>query len=127
MITTLTIEEVVDIHDTILSSEPGSLGYYGDHRLGGAIGRIDNAVHYDGLDDVFDIAAFYIEAIAMGHCFVDANKRTALVSAITFMEFYEITIPDEEDLAWMVEDFVKQEITREDVSTILSSLAITNN
>ncbi|MEZ9997898.1 type II toxin-antitoxin system death-on-curing family toxin [Vibrio sp. 10N.261.46.A3] len=127
MITTLSIEEVVDIHDTILNTAPGREGYYGDNKLGGAIGRIDNAVYYGGLDDVFDIAALYIEAIAMGHCFVDANKRTAFVSAITFLEFYDITIPDEENLAWMVEDFVKRDIAREEVSAILSSLAITND
>ncbi|EHH1079224.1 type II toxin-antitoxin system death-on-curing family toxin [Vibrio parahaemolyticus] len=48
-------------------------------RLGGALGRIDDHIYYNDLNEVYDIAALYIEAIAKGHCFADANKRTSLV------------------------------------------------
>ncbi|MCG9660598.1 hypothetical protein [Vibrio mediterranei] len=62
----LSIDDVVTIHDSILETERGAAGYHGDDRLGGALGRIDNQIQYNGLDDVFDIAAWYVEAIAMG-------------------------------------------------------------
>jgi prophage maintenance system killer protein len=40
---------------------------------------------YAGLDDVFESAGMYAEAIARGRTFADANKRTALVSALTYL------------------------------------------
>ena len=48
--------------------------------------RISNHAHYAGLGDVFGIAALYAEAIARGHVFNDANKRTALTCAISYLE-----------------------------------------
>jgi death-on-curing family protein len=36
-----------------------------------------NRILYAELDDIFDIAAMYAVAIARGHVFNDANKRTA--------------------------------------------------
>ncbi|WP_261318313.1 type II toxin-antitoxin system death-on-curing family toxin [Burkholderia cepacia] len=43
-----------------------------------ALHRVENHAHYAGLDDVFGIAATYATAIARGHVFNDANKRTGL-------------------------------------------------
>ncbi|MCX8941266.1 type II toxin-antitoxin system death-on-curing family toxin [Vibrio parahaemolyticus] len=123
---TLTTDDVINIHDTILDTERGLHGYHGDNALGGALGRIENQVNYGGIDDVFEIAAWYVESIARGHCFADANKRTALVSALTYLELNDITIPDDERLADMVEDLVKREITREDVALIFEAMALTN-
>lgn len=122
----LTIDDVINIHDTILNTERGLQGYHGDNALGGALGRIESQIIYGGLDDVFEVAAWYVESISRGHCFADANKRTALVSALTYLELNDITIPDDERLADVVEDLVKREITREDVAMILASIAITN-
>ncbi len=119
----LTEKEVVKIHDEILITEPGAKGCNGD-KLAGALSRIESAIHYDKLDDIFEVAALYIEAIAMGHCFVDCNKRTALSSAITFLEFHDIIIRSEEKLADLVEDLVKKEISRSDVATVLRHITL---
>ncbi len=120
----LTIEDVIAIHDEILSNERGSKGYYGDDRLGGAIGRVCNHVDYDGMDDLFEIAALYIEVISKGHCFVDANKRTALMAASTFLELHDVSLKTNKDLAYVVESFVKNEIDRNDMADILRYLSI---
>ena len=50
---TLTIDDVIAIHDIILDTEPGREGYHGDN----AFGRIDNQVMYAGINDIFDVAA----------------------------------------------------------------------
>jgi death-on-curing protein len=70
-------EEVVeDIHDRVLN--PGELrGRAGDKSLAGALARVENHLSYGMIGDVFDLAAMYAVAIATGHCFNDANKRTA--------------------------------------------------
>ena len=44
---TLTTDDVINIHDTILDTERGLHGYHGDNALGGALGRIENQINYD--------------------------------------------------------------------------------
>jgi len=70
-------EDAVDrLHDTVLN--PGELqGRAQDKSLAGALARVENRVAYGMVEDVFDLAAAYAEAIAQGHCFNDGNKRTA--------------------------------------------------
>lgn len=72
----LTAELVEAIHDRVLN--PGELpGRALDKSLEGALARVDNRLAYDLIGDAFDLAAAYAVAIAQGHCFNDANKRTA--------------------------------------------------
>ncbi|HSF63912.1 MAG TPA: type II toxin-antitoxin system death-on-curing family toxin, partial [Paracoccaceae bacterium] len=69
--------ELVDaIHDAVLN--PGELaGRALDKSLDGALARVDNRLAYGLIVDAYDLAAAYAVAIAQGHCFNDANKRTA--------------------------------------------------
>jgi death-on-curing protein len=72
----LSSELVEAIHDAVLN--PGELpGRALDKSLEGALARVDNRLLYGMIEDVFDLAAAYATAIATGHCFNDANKRTA--------------------------------------------------
>ena len=67
---------VVKIHDSALN--PGELaGMALDKSLEGALARVDNRLVYGMIEDVFDLAAAYCVAVATGHVFNDANKRTA--------------------------------------------------
>ena len=72
----LSAELVERIHDHVLN--PGELpGRARDKSLEGALARVDNRLTYGMIADAFDLAAAYAIAIAQGHCFNDANKRTA--------------------------------------------------
>ncbi len=72
----LTVETVEAIHDAVLN--PGELqGRAMGKSLESALARVDNRILYGLVGDVFDLAALYAMAIARGHCFNDANKRTA--------------------------------------------------
>jgi len=72
----LSTEMVDRLHDEVLN--PGELsGRALDKSLDGALGRVENRLGYGMIDDAFDLAAAYAVAIAQGHCFNDANKRTA--------------------------------------------------
>lgn len=72
----LTVEEVVEIHDSVIN--PGELqGLAGSKSLEGALSRVDFRISYGVIQDEFDLAATYAVAIAQGHVFNDANKRTA--------------------------------------------------
>ena len=75
----LSADLVEMIHDAVLN--PGELvGRAGDKSLEGTLARVDNRLSYGLIADVFDLAAAYAVAIAQGHCFNDANKRTAFRS-----------------------------------------------
>lgn len=73
---TLTADQVITMHDLALN--PGELpGLARDKSLEGALARVDNRLAYGLINDAFDLAAAYAIAISQGHCFNDANKRTA--------------------------------------------------
>lgn len=81
----LTAELVEAIHDEVLN--PGELpGMAMNKSLDSALARVDNRIAYGMIDDLFDIAAMYAMAIAQGHCFNDANKRTAHQSMDAFLD-----------------------------------------
>ncbi|MBU3030822.1 type II toxin-antitoxin system death-on-curing family toxin [Paracoccus sp. XHP0099] len=64
------------IHDAVLN--PGELtGTALDKSLEGALARVENRLAFGMIDDVFALAAACAKAVAQGHCFNDANKRTA--------------------------------------------------
>ena len=72
----LTPELVEAIHDAVLNT--GELqGRALNKSLEGALARVDNRLAYGMIDDAFALAAAYAIAVAQGHCFNDANKRTA--------------------------------------------------
>ena len=75
----LTLDDVVTLHERAIN--PGELqGLAGSKSLEGALSRIDFRITYGVIQDVFDLAATYAVAIAQGHVFNDANKRTAYAS-----------------------------------------------
>ncbi|MFL7033273.1 type II toxin-antitoxin system death-on-curing family toxin [Vibrio lentus] len=91
----LEAEDVIEIHDDILANEPG---LHGTHhgKVEGVIGRVKSIYSYsDDIDNAFDLAAHYGVAIARGHGFNDANKRTAFVTMVTVLEVNKFPIPEE--------------------------------
>ncbi|MBB1490932.1 MULTISPECIES: type II toxin-antitoxin system death-on-curing family toxin [unclassified Paracoccus (in: a-proteobacteria)] len=69
-------ELVEEVHDIVLN--PGELpGRARDKSLEGALARVENRLSYGMIEDVYALATAYAMAIAQGHCFNDANKRTA--------------------------------------------------
>lgn len=117
-------EKVMEIHDLILSQEPG---LHGDHGLGpleGALSRVANRIEYEALDDVIEIAAMYAVALSRGHVFNDANKRTALVTALTYLSIQGIDIPRSDELEEIMVDVAQGELDYKQLSELLWSLAI---
>ena len=100
----LSVELVEVIHDAVLN--PGELpGRARDKSLEGALARVDNRILYGMIEDVFDLASSYAEAISQGHCFNDGNKRTAHQAMDVCLDLNGI------EIAWQPED-VGQRIIR---------------
>jgi death-on-curing protein len=114
------LERVVDINEQILKTEAGFKAAPDLGKLQGALSRIDNAIWYEGLEDVFEIAAKYASSIAVAHALSDANKRTALAVALEFLSLSDFDLSDDNDLlADAVRDLVLEELTETDFADIL--------
>ncbi|WP_337842369.1 type II toxin-antitoxin system death-on-curing family toxin [Rheinheimera sp.] len=116
-------ERVVEINAHILSREPGMKGSIDLNKLRGALGRIDNAILYDALDDVFEISAKYAKSIAVAHAMPDANKRTALAVALEYLSLNDYEIQTDNDiLADVMVAVVLDEISEKELADILYTL-----
>lgn len=119
----LDAEAVKAIHDRLLETEPGLHGDHGMGALEGAVGRVMNAVMYEGLDDAYDIAALYAVAIARGHVFADANKRTALVTSLAYLSTQGIDLDRDDALEDAMVDVAEGKLGAEDFADLLYSMA----
>jgi death-on-curing protein len=81
----LRAEVVLAIHEAMIRLHGGSAGIRDPGLLESALARPKNLLASEG-PDLFDLAATYTEAIARNHPFVDGNRRTAFVAAVTFLE-----------------------------------------
>lgn len=118
----ISVDQVREIHDLILQTEPGLPGEHAGY-LEGALNRVDTAQFYEGVDDLFELAAHYARAIGQGHCFSDANKRTGLVTCLTFLELHNVSVARSPDLEEMMVDLTTKELPLSDFATLLYSLA----
>lgn len=87
-------ELVALIHQTVLADEAGLKGRADMARLDGALSRIANRRQYENLE----IAALYAQAIAKAHAFPDGNKRTALLTMLTYLDLQGISIAADQGL-----------------------------
>lgn len=84
-----TIEEVIEFHDLVLNPQELS-GLAVDKSLDSALMRVENFLRYGLIQDVYGLAASYALVISTGHCFNDANKRTAYITMIECLKVYGI-------------------------------------
>ncbi|MEJ6402730.1 type II toxin-antitoxin system death-on-curing family toxin [Yoonia sp. 2307UL14-13] len=93
--TWLPISVIYVVHDRQISRHGGTPGIRDRALIEMGCARPLNLWAY-GEPDIFDLAAGYAFGIAKAHGFVDGNKRTALVAALTFLSINGIDIvPDQ--------------------------------
>ena len=91
----LTLAEVIDIHSNQIGLYGGLPGIRDINLLSSAIAMPHASFHGEYLhNDIYEMAAAYAFHIGKNHPFVDGNKRTALVSALVFLELNGISISD---------------------------------
>ena len=76
-----TIEEVIAMHNALISAFGGSSGILDEGALASALMR-PQLGYYDGL---IQEAAALMESLANNHAFVDGNKRVAFFVTDTFL------------------------------------------
>ena len=91
---------VIAVHDEILiQTGVGRAGCHID-KLESVLNRIDQQMYYSGVNDIFEIAAWFGIAISKGHAFVDGNKRTGLAVMLTYLEIQGCTWASNPPSTW---------------------------
>jgi len=117
---------VLQIHDEILRDEPGLKGFAGPGFAGleSALLRVDNWATYADLTDVFGVASIYAVAISRGHIFNDANKRTGLVAALTYLKLQDINVERNEGLEDLMVEVAEGALDVQTFANILAEIAL---
>jgi len=91
----LTLAEVIEIHKNQIENYGGQEGIRDISLLTSALAMPQATFHSLYLHkDLFEMAAAYAYHICQNHPFVDGNKRTALVTAVVFLDFNGISLDD---------------------------------
>lgn len=81
----ITKEGLIVLHDRSIALHGGAPGLRDEGLLESALGRPVNRFHYEQVDDICELSATYIVAIASNHAFADGNKRAAYLAGGLFL------------------------------------------
>jgi death-on-curing protein len=93
-------EAIRVLHERSLALHGGPSGIRDEGLLESALERPRNRFHYDGVEDVIELAATYAVAVSSNHPFVDGNKRAAFHAMTLFLRINDKRlIADQADAA----------------------------
>lgn len=94
----IALNSVLPMHKRQIAEHGGTEGIRDEGLLLSALARPENLHAYGDNPDIAALAASYAFGIAKNHPFLDGNKRTALVVAVTFLNLngYDFDAPGEE-------------------------------
>ena len=127
----ITTQQVADMHEKLLARDGGLPGYRLGTSLEAVLERVRNNVQYGGQPnhDPSVVAALTTYAIAVGHPFNDANKRTALSAGLVVLLINGIDVlPNADTLKALVVSAAASEIEQDEfvasyLRTMLDSLS----
>ncbi|MBK8202541.1 MAG: type II toxin-antitoxin system death-on-curing family toxin [Bdellovibrionales bacterium] len=94
----LSLDDVLELHEMQLESYGGATGIRDRGLLESAVMMPQASFGGEFVHKgVFEMAAAYAFHIAENQPFVDGNKRTALASALVFLDWHDIEINDPHD------------------------------
>jgi death-on-curing protein len=94
----LSLDDVLELHEMQLESYGGATGIRNQGLLESAVMMPQASFGGEFVHkDIFVMAAAYAFHIAENQPFVDGNKRTALASALVFLDWHDIEINDPQE------------------------------
>lgn len=97
-ITFLSVDDVLLLHTDTVNTDGGSHGVRDHGLLDAAVAMPRQQFSGEFLhEDMAAMAAAYLFHIAQNHPFVDGNKRTAVMSALAFLQVNDIDRSPEQD------------------------------
>ncbi len=120
----LTLAEVIDIHTNQIELYGGQKGVRDMGLLQSALAQPDASFAGQWLhENIFLMAAAYAFHICQNHPFYDGNKRTALASALVFLEMNGISIDDpQSELLEVILNMAKGKLNKQQFAQVLRRL-----
>jgi death on curing protein len=81
----LDMHDVCAIHGEIIAESGGTSGILNKGALESTLNKPINLYHYGDGVTLYKLAASYGYGLVKNHCFVDGNKRIALIAVYTFL------------------------------------------
>jgi death-on-curing protein len=81
----LEVHEVLAIYGEILAESGGDFGVLSKGTLESTLNKPKNLYCYEDGVNLFNLAASYGYGLIKNHCFIDGNKRVALIAVYTFL------------------------------------------
>lgn len=115
----LSEEQVLEIHADQIRLFGGKEGILDSNLLGSAVAHPQHVYLYGDECSIFDLATEYAFSIGKNHAFIEGNKRTAIASAIAFLEVNDWNVNVE--LTDQMERLAKDAITKQEFSALLEN------
>lgn len=84
--------DVCAIQGEILAESGGASGILSKDSLESTLNKPKNLYHYGDDVTLYELAASYGYGLVKNHCFIDGNKRVALISVYTFLSINGIEL-----------------------------------
>ena len=120
----LTLSEVLLIHQNQIEEYGGIFGLRDTGLLSSAVIMPQSAFNGKYLHkDLFEMSSAYLYHICQNHPFLDGNKRTALASALVFLDLNGMFTEDPDDeLYEIVMETAKGNITKKSIAERLKKI-----
>ena len=123
----LTRPQVERLHAEVLRRWGGLEGIGDSGLIDSALASAQNVFWYSNGDE-FDIAAAYAFHISEAQAFLDGNKRTAVATALTFLELNgKYGRPDEQAFYRAMIAVAERTMSKADLAAYLRRLGITSS
>lgn len=117
----ISAEEIIRFHDRLLSVTPGVAGMADPVRAEALLYRVLKKYQYEGVEDIWQLAAMHLLAISRGHIFNDGNKRTALFITLLFLKRNGIALSANPAFVGLTVAAAAGQLTLEDIALKLQS------
>lgn len=120
----LNIHDVCAIHGEILATSGGAFGILNQGNLESTLNKPKNLYHYGNEVTLYELAASYGYGFVKNHCFVDGNKRVALIAVYTFLSIngIELTASEVDAASFFLELAASLEKQEESMEKLVSWL-----
>lgn len=85
--------DIYAIHSEILAESGGTPGILHEGSVGSTLNKAKNLYYYSNSEaTLYELASAYGYGFVKNHCFVDGNKRIALIAVYTFLAVNRIEL-----------------------------------
>lgn len=127
----ITLQELIDEHGLIVNMYGGLKGIRDIGLLASALDMPKAMLFGEYLHPtIFDKAAAYLYHIVRNHPFMDGNKRTGTMAALTFLRQNRVIIQFSEEQTFALEELIVDtaagKIKKEEIALFFQSCAVQN-